>query len=932
MKKILSLIIALILLSTMAFADSDLAPSRARQIKTDVTNFNSALSSADTTVQKALDTLDDGGGSGAPDDATYITQTANSSLSAEQALGLLATGIVKNTTTTGVLSIAAAGTDYVAPGGAGAITGLTLNYIPKAGSATTIFNSAIYNNGSQVTINWPVASISMSAPLSITDTNTFPAWGTNISPSGMLVLASSNFNSLIFVGDVNEASYQSVEFKDNQSGIQGGIFYVHSTDTMTVAAGGSTRLTIVGTEATFSGNVTASTNFLPDANDNAGLGTTALQFSDLFLAEGGVINFDNGDATITQVGNLVTLNGAALAIGSAGVSLTDDGDGALTFTSLGNGSLEDLTLNLDDTSNRAVFTTTTGLTMLDWNNAAPVISLTDTNGDDFEIQGNTSIFTILNNTDSVTYLTVSDTHQLTLGSENALMTGVTISSDGAGLGNLTLGTTGVRMSSDGDGAITFLGLGDGFDEDLTINLDDSTQKATFSSSTGMTDIVFSGFDLTLSQTNPSLDLVDTSASEDDFSIVADNNVVTLRNLTDTVNYFSAAADHTVTVGSTSVAKTILNSATVVAGDGELTATPVASTIRSPLATQQLSTVAGVNLTISASNAVAGSTNVGAAAGGALIFTGGTAARLTSGNAAGGAISITSGDSIGTSATGAITMASADGPSGAAAIGAVTIKTGSSNSNSAAPGAVGTLNIQTGSPATDSSASDTGLAGGTLAISLGEGGDVSGATTTVGGVGGPLNITGAEGGDTTSSGAVTAQTGGKGSTLTFTSGDGGDTSGSSGTRTGGNSGDIVMNIGAVGTGGTTNGSLGNYTIAVPTGTTKFTTDTNGVRAAVASAQTISAGNTIAADSCGAMKQITSAGAVTTDTTNTFTAPAAANAGCVLRVVNVGSNNITLDNNANFKSAGATDVLLTADDAVIVESNGTTWYQISAVLLN
>lgn len=54
---------------------------------------------------------------GAPADATYITQTANGTLSAEQALSALATGLVKNTTGTGVLSIAAAGTDYYNPGG-----------------------------------------------------------------------------------------------------------------------------------------------------------------------------------------------------------------------------------------------------------------------------------------------------------------------------------------------------------------------------------------------------------------------------------------------------------------------------------------------------------------------------------------------------------------------------------------------------------------------------------------------------------------------------------------------------------------------------------------------------------------------------------------------------------------------------------------------
>jgi hypothetical protein len=55
--------------------------------------------------------------SGAPTDATYITQTANGTLSAEQALSALATGILKSATGTGVVSIATAGTDYYNPTG-----------------------------------------------------------------------------------------------------------------------------------------------------------------------------------------------------------------------------------------------------------------------------------------------------------------------------------------------------------------------------------------------------------------------------------------------------------------------------------------------------------------------------------------------------------------------------------------------------------------------------------------------------------------------------------------------------------------------------------------------------------------------------------------------------------------------------------------------
>lgn len=68
-----------------------------------------------------------GSGSPAPANATYIVQTANGTLSAEQALGALATGMLKNTTTTGVLSIGAAGTDYTSPSSTETVTNKTLD-------------------------------------------------------------------------------------------------------------------------------------------------------------------------------------------------------------------------------------------------------------------------------------------------------------------------------------------------------------------------------------------------------------------------------------------------------------------------------------------------------------------------------------------------------------------------------------------------------------------------------------------------------------------------------------------------------------------------------------------------------------------------------------------------------------------------------------
>ena len=58
-------------------------------------------------------------------------------------------------------------------------------------------------------------------------------------------------------------------------------------------------------------NITATTAFVPDAADGASLGTTSLEFSDLFLADGGTIKFGNDqDINITHVADTgLTTNG-----------------------------------------------------------------------------------------------------------------------------------------------------------------------------------------------------------------------------------------------------------------------------------------------------------------------------------------------------------------------------------------------------------------------------------------------------------------------------------------------------------------------------------------------------------------------------------------------------------------------------------------------
>lgn len=73
------------------------------------------------------------------------------------------------------------------------------------------------------------------------------------------------------------------------------------------------------TTATFT-TATVNTGLMPDVNDGAYLGQAGTAFSDLFLAEGAVINWDNGDLTLTQSGNVLTLAGGDLTVPNITVS------------------------------------------------------------------------------------------------------------------------------------------------------------------------------------------------------------------------------------------------------------------------------------------------------------------------------------------------------------------------------------------------------------------------------------------------------------------------------------------------------------------------------------------------------------------------------------------------------------------------------------
>ena len=90
---------------------------------------------------------------------------------------------------------------------------------------------------------------------------------------------------------------------------------------------------------------------VPKTADAYPLGTTALQWSDLFLAEGGVINWDNGDLTLTQAGDVLTVGGDGSPTLTATFTnaFSDAANSGLSGTTYnGSAAVSDWALDLND--------------------------------------------------------------------------------------------------------------------------------------------------------------------------------------------------------------------------------------------------------------------------------------------------------------------------------------------------------------------------------------------------------------------------------------------------------------------------------------------------------------------------------------------------------------------------------------------------------
>jgi hypothetical protein len=95
--------------------------------------------------------------------------------------------------------------------------------------------------------------------------------------------------------------------------------------------------------------------FYPHSNDGMALGIGTNAWSDLFLASGAVINFNNGDVTLTHSSNTLTIND----------NLTVGGDltivGSTIMQSTTNTTISDTIIRLNDGVSGSANTSDTGL-------------------------------------------------------------------------------------------------------------------------------------------------------------------------------------------------------------------------------------------------------------------------------------------------------------------------------------------------------------------------------------------------------------------------------------------------------------------------------------------------------------------------------------------------------------------------------------------
>ena len=319
------------------------------------------------------------------------------------------------------------------------------------------------------------------------------------------ILVDTSNNHLEFYTEVSSSSLQQIRIQDgsilpitdNDIDLGGASnefkdLYIDGTahiDTLdidenaTIAGTLAVTGALTGSSTVQGTTITATTAFVPDASDGAALGTTSLEFSDLYLADGAVIGLgDDQDVTLTHVADTGILLNSTNKIQFNDASQFIQGSSA-TVLSLGATDEIDLTATAIDINGTVDMSSTLAVTGAVTANAGVVVDnitidgteidlssgdltvdvagdiILDAGGDEVIFKdGSTNVGHVSMDSDNLTIKSlVSDKDIIFQGNDGGSgITALTLDMSGAGAATFNSSVTATALSV-GDGNITNVG-------------------------------------------------------------------------------------------------------------------------------------------------------------------------------------------------------------------------------------------------------------------------------------------------------------------------------------------------------------------------------------------------------------------------------------------------------------------------------------------
>ena len=203
------------------------------------------------------------------------------------------------TTGTGTLSLA------------GAVSGFQ-TFVAGIGNSNVTYYAIVNDSGTEFEIG--IGTVTDASPDTLSRTTILESSNSdsavNFSSGTKTVFCTLPASKAVFEDNNNDVTLPD----DLILGSDSAVLKFGNDSDITITHAADTGLTTNGTfQAT---TITATTAFVPDASDGAALGTSSLEFSDLFLADGAVINFgDDQDINITHVADTGLTTNADFTVG-----------------------------------------------------------------------------------------------------------------------------------------------------------------------------------------------------------------------------------------------------------------------------------------------------------------------------------------------------------------------------------------------------------------------------------------------------------------------------------------------------------------------------------------------------------------------------------------------------------------------------------------